>query len=434
MGTILNKLILCVVAVAVLVASALAAGSETSAEIERLAESVEANPKSIDARMEIAAAYLSLFDRSGDLGHVVLAESAAYHALEIDNRHVPGLNLMSRALAFEGRFTDVLFVQNWSIVVDIENAQSWELLGDAFMELGKYRNADSSYNQMMQLDDGFHSRVRLAARDFDIGDVDSAAERLSQAISAAGAGGAPASESGRGISGRDMALAYDLLARMSLARGDLKKSLDAADASLGALPGFVDALVVKAAALRCSREFSAARTLLESSIDASRQNGGLLDAIDVAGAPSLKLKTELARVYRDCRWRHRSKPLVRELTKDYERLYALYPNALRRDYAWFLLEWDIDPKKALALATEESRDRKDVNSYNCLARAYYQNGMTELAWSVVSFALRKGTNRPEILYNAALIAKALGNTDKYETFSERVRQINPNYERIYGSF
>lgn len=431
----LNRLLPCVVAFAVLFGSALAGGPDASVDIDRLAERVESDPKSIDARMELAAAYLSLFDRSGDLRHVVLAESAAYHALEIDNRHVPGLNLMSRALAFEGRFSDVLFVQNWSIVVDIENAESWELLGDAFMEIGKYRNADSSYNQMVQLDGGFHSAVRLSARGFDIGVVDSAAERLSRAIIAAAAdpGGAPPAGSGREISSRDMAVAYELLARMSLARGDLKKSISAADASLSALPGFVDALAVKAAALRISREFGAARTLLESSLIASADHSASSGA-NAPATPVLKLKAELARVYRDCRWRHRSRPLVRELAGDYERLYARYPNALRRDYAWFLLEWNIDPEKALALAIEESRDRKDVESYNCLARAYYQTGMPDLAWSVISFALRKGTNRPEILYNAAVIAKALRKTDKYKSLSSRARQINPICERVYGSF
>ena len=173
------------VALAVLLASAPVRAADAPNGIDGLRARVAADPQSIDARMELARAYLSLFDRSNDLACVALAESAAYHALEIDNRHVPGLNLMSRALAFEGRFTDVIVVQHWSIVVNIENAESWELLGDAFMEIGKYRNADSCYNQMAQLDDGFHSQVRLAARDFDIGDIEAAADRVSRVLAAA---------------------------------------------------------------------------------------------------------------------------------------------------------------------------------------------------------------------------------------------------------
>ncbi len=425
MGKMTKRLILFMAALAVLIVSTYASGTDPQVEIERLSARVAADSQSIDARMDLAKAYLSLFDLSGDLDHVVLAESAAYHALKIDVRHVPGLTLMARALTFEGRFDDVLFVENWSITVDIENAESWGLLGSAFMELGKYRNVDSCYNQMVQLDEGFHSQVRLAAQSFVIGDIDSAAEWLSRSIAMMErdkvAASDPESDPVREISDRDMAGAYELLARMRLERGDWKAALDAADASLRVLPGFVDALVVKAKALRISREFGVARASLYSSLDAG-----------AATSSNLKLKAELARVYRDSRWRHRSRPLVKELSDDYERLYARHPDAIRRDYALFLLEWNIDPGKALALASEESRRRTDVHTYNCLARAYHRNGRPDLAWSTVSFALRKGTNQPEILYNAAVIAGALGKIDKQRSFAERVKKLNPNFERMYG--
>jgi tetratricopeptide (TPR) repeat protein len=365
----------------------------------------------------------------GDLHRVVLAESCAYHALEIDSAYVPALNLMSRALSAEGRFEDVLYVQNWAIVCELRNPESWGILGDAFMDLGKYRDADSCYTRMAHVGGDLRSRMRMARWAFELGDPDSALAHMSEAIEigegamdasrrGGGEGTEPVGES-PGDARRDLAEAYVRQGTMLLARGRYEEAHGSVGKSLAAVPGFVPALALEADLLRLEGRYGESIRIYERLVAAS---------LDPA------FESALAGVHAEKSRSPRTARLVADAKRNYKRRLAEFPKATRSEYAAFLLDWNLDTDQALALAYEESRRRRGVESYDLLARAYYKKRTYDLAWSSISLALRSGTRDPRILYHAALIAKANGDEEKHVSCAGRARQINPKCDRQYGSF
>ena len=398
------------------------------AERPRFGEKSAVDRGAVDSLTRAGEALLWRARQWGDLHRVVLAESAAYHALEIDSAYVPALNLMSLALSVEGRFEDVLYVQNWSIVCDLRNPESWGILGDAFMDLGKYRDADSCYTRMVHVDQGLHSRMRMARWAFDVGDPDEALARMREAI----ATGESELEAARAHASGDtawvktgenvrhgLAEAYVRQGTMLLSRGRWDEAFESVEKSLAAVPGFVPALALEAEILRLERRYGESVRIYERLIAASQDPG---------------LKSALARVYADRKRNLRAAALVREAKREYKTRLAEFPRAGRSEYAAFLLEWNLDPDAALAIAHEESRRRRGAYSYDLLAWAYFKKGRYDLAWSSIGLALRSGTQNPGILCHAALIARANGDEAKFKSYADKVRRLNPQYDRQYGSF
>jgi tetratricopeptide (TPR) repeat protein len=371
----------------------------------------------MDAWTARSGDYLRLAEDTGDLHQIERAESAVYHALLIDSTYTPSVNQLSKILSAQHRFEDVLYVQNWSIIQDLKNAESWGILGDAFMDLGKYRSADSCYHMMRTLDPGFHSLVRIARRTVIIGEYDEAVHHFRMGIDSAEAFG---DSSGVGSNEwiRDLADAHVRLGMLYLSHGEIDSAREQAAASLGVLPGYVPAHCLEAEVLRIDRKFGASRHIYAKLIE---------------GSTDPRLKSAFARVYADQRQPHRVKPLVRQTAEEYEALFDTFPDIVRRDYVEFLLEWNLDLERALSLAVTESKRRRDVFTYDVLAWAYYKNGKYDFAWSSIGFALRKGTRHPRILYHAAVIAKAAGKTDKHAHYSNEMQRLNPKYKQIFGS-
>ncbi len=394
--------------------------------VERCRAEAAGDRDTMNAWTALSDVYLWLARDTGDLNQIEQAESAVYHALYVDSTYTPSLNQLSRVLSAQHRFQDVLVVQNWSIVLDLKNAQSWGILGDAFMDLGKYRNADSCYHMMLELDPGFHSLLRIARWMVDIGDFDEAVDHFTKAIDTAsnqstpvvGSDSAETVREGLDVSVRDLSRAYTRLGKAYLSHGELDLAKEAAAASLDLLPGFVPAMCLEAEILRFERAFGGACRIYGELIEKSSDP---------------RLKSALARVYADQRRHHRAEPLARQAADEFGELFDAFPKIVRRDYVEFLLEWDLNLETALSLAIEESRRRRDVYTYDVLAWAYFKNKKYDLAWSSIGFALRRGTTHPRILYHAAVIAKAAGKNDKHEKYSDRVRRLNPKFRRIYGS-
>jgi tetratricopeptide (TPR) repeat protein len=427
----------CVLAAGVSLGGGAAKTADRAQVVEHSSIGEVASPSTIDSLIRLGDAQLWRARRSGDLRHVVLAESAAYHVLEIDSTNVPALNLMSLALSIERRFEDVLYVQNWSIVCDLRNPESWGILGDAFMELGKYRNADSCYTRMAHLDQGLRSRSKMARWAFDIGDTDVALARMKEAVEIGESELEAVTETSPGTTtqivrgeaalaedtvpeaaARDLAGAYALEGTMLLARGRWEEALESATRSLAIIPGFVPARALEAEILRLERKYAESARIYEEIIATSEDPG---------------FKSALARVYADKGRDLRAAALVREAKGEYEARLAEFANATRSEYAAFLLEWGLDLDKALSIAYEESRRGRSVYNYDLLAWAYYRKGRHELAWSSIACALRNGTQHPRILYHAAAIAKASGDREKYVSYAQKAKQSNPRYPRQYGS-
>jgi tetratricopeptide (TPR) repeat protein len=218
---------------------------------------------------------------------------------------------------------------------------------------------------------------------------------------------------------RDLADAYVRQGTMLLSRGRWDEAFSSAEKALAVVPGFVPALALKADLLRLDRKYGESAVIYERLIAASEDPG---------------FKSALAKVHAERSRTPEAARLVREAKREYKARLAEFPKATWSDYAASLLDWNLDPDEALALAYQESRRRRGVEIYDLLARAYYKKRQYDLAWSSIGLALRSGTQNPRILYHAAVIAKANGDEVKRKSYAEKARQMNPKCDRQYGSF
>jgi tetratricopeptide (TPR) repeat protein len=368
-------------------------------------------PSAVDALsdlLDLSDAYVRRGEDLADLYAAAAAESIAWIAVRMDSLDPDVLHRLARAQLVLHKFDEVLFLQNYVLKLHPQNAMAWGIQGDAFRELGKYRSADSSYYSMYTFDQGFHSMLRVSREEFLLRDYDKALNFIDEAI-----------EKGKGedLEPRELATGYLQLSEMLLARGHLEPALNNIEYALALRPEWAAALAVKVRLLRIQRRYGEA-------VDVCRR------LVDISHHP--RYKATLARLYKDLDRPGASDSLVQVAAAQFETLARDFPERTRRDRVEFYLEWNLEPEKALRLASRESRKRRDPDAYSLLAWAYYRNGNYDLAWSSIALALRRDVQHPKFFYRAALIAKAAGKMDKYRTFAKRIRDITPNVELVYG--
>ncbi|MFQ5510488.1 MAG: tetratricopeptide repeat protein [Candidatus Krumholzibacteriia bacterium] len=367
-----------------------------------------ATGKSVRDLLRLSDAYIHRGEDRSDLYAAEAAESLAYAALEIDSLDVDVLNQLAKAKYALKKFEEVLLLENYVLKLHPENPTAWGIQGDAYQVTGGYRGADSSYHVMYAFDQGFHSLLRIAREEFLLRDYDKSIQFIDEAIEKA---------QEEEVGAHDLASAYADLAKILLARGYLEPALHNIDYALALQPGSAVALSVKVRLLRAQHKYGEAIGLCRRLVELSEHP---------------RHKSALARLYRDVHRQAVTDSLVQIAAAEFEALSRDFPERVRRDQVTFYLEWDIERERALRLARRESRERRDSSSYSLLAWAYHKNGDSHLAWSSIALALRRGVKDPELLYRAAVIAKAAGKMDRYRTFSERVREVVPNVEQVYG--
>jgi tetratricopeptide (TPR) repeat protein len=401
---------LCIVAV---VGAMAACGRVSEHEVDgRLAvlqESALAQPDSIDGWIVLGEASLRLWHDTDDPTVSTTAMVASQAATALDPSDLRAMSLHAKVRAARSEFMQAAKILHGMLRINHNNATTWGRLGDAYLELGHYRSADSCYFVMYEMDPGFESLRRIAGVTALLRDYSEAVGYIDRAIERSEAELVP-----------EHALAEALAERGALffSRGHVEGAKRSVSSALDLHPDLLPAWELRGRILTAENDVIAALSAFETLVSLS---------------PHPRYKSMLARAY-DHADRHReADSLVTVAKSGFESWWEPYAPIVVRDRIEFLLEWHIDPVLALELARRETRHRKDIRGYELLARAYLANGHAELAWSSLAFALRRGAQEPRLYHLAAVIAKAAGKTDKYETFSARARKSNPLIETLYGS-
>ncbi len=100
----------------------------------------------------------------------------------------------------------------------------------------------------------------------------------------------------------------------------------------------------------------------------------------------------------------------------------------RRTLARFYADQEQDLDKALTLAEAALQGRDDIEGHDTLAWVRYQRGEHEQALESIEKALRTGTNNPSILYHAGMIYQAVGRNDEARQHLEKALQVHPTFD------
>ena len=272
------------------------------------------------------------------------------------------------------------------------------LIGDASLELGRYREAFAAFDRMASLRPSANVYARISYARELTGDLAGALEAMELAIDSAGVG-EPAAWT-RTLTG-NLLLS---LRRQDEAQVRFREALAFVPGYAGALSGLADirtangdlrgarALYARAAATAPVPEFAAS----------------LGDTLERLG-------------------RHGEAVRAWQRADELEALFAANGGRNLLETAEFDLNHDRNLRSALDRARRGRAERPSVEGDHVLAWALYKNGLCAEARTVSLRSLRLGTLDVDGLYHHGLIERCLGNAAAADSYLARVEALDPGY-------
>lgn len=300
-------------------------------------------------------------------------------------------------------FADALAWGRDALSVDPHDASAYGVVGDALLELGRYRQAFRAFQTMVDMRPDIASYARVSyARELR-GDVDGAVEAMELAL---GAAGTPA----------DAAWASYQLGELELGRGAVPAAATWYERGLELDPAYVPNLagLAKVAWARGRPDLAIRRYQLV-----------------VERYPSVEHVTALGDLYatlgRD--------DLAAEQYAVVEATRAIArANGVNVDLEIALFDADHgDPESALAAAEAEWGRRKSVHVADAYAWALYASGRYDEAARISRRALELGTANALFLFHAGMIELARGHDDAARRLLRRAIATNPHFSILHAA-
>lgn len=326
------------------------------------------------------------------------AERMLERALRLDVRNAAALRGLSALAASRHRFRESLALARRAQALEPHVAAVYGLVGDANLELGRYRAAFAAFDRMAALRPSATAYARISyARELR-GDLPGALEAMELAVDSAGAG-------------ESAAWARTLTGNLLLAlRRPGEASLRFREA-LAFRPGYPGALAGLADIRTAAGDLEGARALY---------------ARAAAAAPVPELAASLGDVLRRL-GRHGEARRAWRRAAALERLFAANGGINLLETAEFDLNHDRNLASALDRARRGRAQRPSVEGDHILAWALYKNGRCAEARAVSLRSFRLGTLDVDGFYHRALIERCLGNETAAAAYLRRVAQLDSRY-------
>jgi len=365
-------------------------------------------PANVKTWVNLSKAYSQLAQEALDFSQYQQAEAFLRKPLSLDSTNIEALAQLAQVKSAYHKFEESIAIATKILSKAPKNPSAWGALGDAFLELGKYKQADSCYKKMYNLDKELYSLVRLSHLACEKGNFSQAVSFMKKAIQ---------NGEKEGYFFCEQAWANVQLGKLYLSRGKLDESLKAFEKALNLLPNYLPALEHKGRVLALKGDMNSAIEIYEK---VSQK------AVDP------EPKSALAKLYLEVGKKEAADSLLKLVREQYEVYLKSDIKAFNSRIAKFYLQWNINLEQALELAQKELEIRQDIHTYDLLAWAYYKNGEPQKAWENISLALSKNNKDAEILYHAAVIAEALGKQRESKKYFSQAKSINPLSEKMYA--
>ncbi|MBV1861129.1 MAG: tetratricopeptide repeat protein [Nannocystaceae bacterium] len=270
------------------------------------------------------------------------------------------------------------------------------LIGDASLELGRYSDAETSFEAAIDLRPDLRSYNRVGYMRWLYGDFEGAVGALELAL-----------DSGSARDPESMAWCYADLGAMYLRRGQGESARKAAERALQLVPEYGPALSLKGRAMGEAGDFEAARDVLARAADRSPSAESILRVVELARALGRDGEAESGLADALAMGEHDPRPV-----------------------AHFLARHGEQPAKALALAEQELRDRQNIWSWDTLAIAAARAGETTRALEALENAQALGTDDAEMKLHGALVALLAGTTDTAHAELEAALKARPGVDPL----
>ena len=373
-----------------------------AATIATLTSRVAANRSDEHAAVGLADALMRQARVVGDGSLPKRAEEVLSRTIAATDSYL-GRRMLGAVYLAQHRFLEALAAGRRAQAMRPDDSWNCGVIGDAAIELGHYDEAFDAFDRMASLKPTAAAYARIAyARELQ-GNLDGALTAMRMSIEAT----SPQDPEG-------IAWAWSQLGALLLQKGEIDQASTAYDRALFAFPRHPYALGGKA-------KVAAVRGDVDRALAIYREQ--------LAAAPT----PELAAHVGDLLHRRGDVEGARAAWDEAERLEregwkdeSPQPAALAR----LLAERHLKPEEAVRLATEAGQGRDDIFTNDALAWSLYQTGAFDQAWAASQRARRTGTRDRRILYHAAAIAAARGDTTTARTLAERALDGHPAFDVI----
>ena len=326
------------------------------------------------------------------------AERELRRALRLDPRSAEALRGLAALAASRHRFGESLALAQRAKALEPHVAAVYGLIGDANLELGRYRAAFAAFDRMATLKPSASSYARISyARELK-GDLRGSLEAIDLAVDAA-------------IVGEPAAWTRTLAGNRLLADQRPAAAKIRFREALSYVPGYPGALSGLAEIRAADGDLEGARALYAR-------------AASAAPVPEFaeRLGDTLARLGRTAAAEHAWKR-----AEELERLFAANGGRNLLETAEFDLNHDRNFRSALERARLGRAERPSVEGDHVLAWALYKNNRCAEARKVSLRSLRLGTLDVDGLYHHSLIEACLGNANAAAAYRQKVHALDPGY-------
>jgi len=376
---------------------------DTSALVASLQQQLTSDPRDAHAWGLLGLAYQQRAREVADPSYYSKAEGALRRARRLaPNDLVATSGLASLALS-RHRFREALRFARQAHALSPTTAQTYGLLGDAELELGRYWQAFADFDRLAGLKPSLAAYSRVSYARELLGRPDDAIDAMRQALDAATGEAEPS------------AWTRVQLGKLYWSTGRLGAAAAQYRAALAVFPGYVHALDALA-------QVEGARGRLGHAIALERRAvaetplpqfvGYLGDLYAAAGRPALA---------------RRQYALIDVIG----RLFAA--NGVKTDLetALFRADHGIRLRETLALARLARNERPSIEGDDVLAWTLERNGRCGEALRYSKRALRLGTTDALKLFHRGMIERCLGRTAEGNRFLRRALALNPHFSLLW---
>jgi tetratricopeptide (TPR) repeat protein len=376
---------------------------DTAAYVRKLERRVQRDPADGDALALLGLAYQQRGRETGDPSFYSLSDRALGQAQTAGG---PALVVTEGEAALANtrhRFRRGLELARAAVTLDQNNGSALGALGDALLNLGRYREAFHVYDRMALAAPGIASYTRVAnarellGRPLAAADADRAALEIDHAVP------------------EHVAWTMMQLGNVSFNRGDLRTAEEGYEKALARYPGYVHAEAGLARVEAARGELAKAATRLRRAVAVLPAPAYVILLGDVLRAAG---RSEQAR---------REYALVSQI----ERLFAANGVRTELQTALFDLDHRHGVPAALARARSAYRAAPSIYAEDALAWGLYRTGNCAAARRHSTHALRLGTRDALLTFHRAMIERCLGSPAARSWF-RRALGINPHFSVLWA--
>jgi tetratricopeptide (TPR) repeat protein len=379
--------------------------SDTEAQTARLEHRVAVQPRDVEALTLLGFAYQQQARETGDPSFYPRSERVLRRALRLEPTNSLTLRGLASLAASRHRFDDSLKLARRAQRQAPRTAAVYGLLGDAYLELGRYEEAFAAFDRMAALKPGTVAYARISYARELLGETEAAVEAMVMAVNSAGRSGEPG------------AWANAQLGNLYLNSGRLRAASESHRSALRLFPGYAPALAGLGRTQWWRGRLPSAARLFRLALE---------------GAPVPDYAVALGDLYAQMGRRADAEPAYEE-AEMLEHAFAANGGRNQLETALFDLDHDRDVAAALQRARVGQALRPSIEGEHVLAWALYKNGRCVEAKKHSIRALRLGTKDIGALMHRSFIETCLGNDAAAREFRARALEANPYALLTVGS-